>query len=58
VLTTTQSKVWGIGVNTDSYFTLFNNGTISGSNYLISSALKKVDNAVYFTIQAVLLDSG
>lgn len=54
VLTATQSNVWGIGVDSDSYINLFNNGTISGSNFLLSSVIKKLDNAVFFTIQDVV----
>jgi basic membrane protein A and related proteins len=54
VLTATQSGVWAIGVDTDQYYTLFDNGTVEGANYLLSSAMKRVDNAVYMTISDVV----
>jgi basic membrane protein A len=56
VLTATQSGVWAIGVDTDQYFTLFNNGTVDGSDKLLSSAMKNTDIAVFSTISDV--DSG
>lgn len=54
VLTATQSGKWGIGVDTDYYNTVYAGGTITGSNRLLTSVLKKLDNAVYFTIQDVI----
>ena len=54
VLTATQSAVWAIGVDTDQYFTLFGNGTVDGSDKLLSSAMKHVDNAVFGTISDVV----
>jgi basic membrane protein A len=51
VLTATQSGKWGIGVDTDQYVQLFISGTVPGSNKLLSSAMKRLDNAVYDTIQ-------
>jgi basic membrane protein A and related proteins len=50
VLTTTQSGKWGIGVDTDQYVTLYDNGSVSGANQLLSSAMKRYDNAVFDTI--------
>ncbi len=50
VLTATQSGVWAIGVDTDQYITLFMTGTVEGADYLLSSAMKRVDNAVFATI--------
>jgi basic membrane lipoprotein Med (substrate-binding protein (PBP1-ABC) superfamily) len=56
VLTATQSGAWAIGVDTDQYITLFGNGTVDGSDKLLSSAVKNLDNAVFGTISDV--DSG
>jgi len=50
VLTATQSGVWGIGVDTDWYPTILGNGTVAGSDKLLSSAMKRLDNAVFYTI--------
>jgi basic membrane protein A len=57
VLTATQSGVWGIGVDTDYYTTVFESGAVAGSEYLLSSALKRIDNAVYDTVQDVVSDT-
>ncbi len=54
ILTATQSGKWGIGVDTDQYATLFMSGTVPGSNKLLSSALKRLDNAVYDAIKDVV----
>lgn len=54
ILTTTQSSVWAIGVDTDQYYSLFLSGTITGSNYLLSSAMKRTDNAIFSTISDVI----
>ncbi|MGD1992925.1 MAG: BMP family ABC transporter substrate-binding protein, partial [Anaerolineae bacterium] len=50
ILTATQSGAWGIGVDVDQYTTLFENGAIAGADYLLSSAMKHLDNGVYATI--------
>jgi len=57
VLTTTQSGEWAIGVDTDQYVTLFDNGTVDGSDKLLSSAMKHIDNAVFGTISDVVSDT-
>ena len=54
VLTATQSGAWGIGVDIDQYYTLFLSGTVSGSNKLLTSAMKKVDGAVFSVIADVV----
>ncbi len=41
---------WVIGVDTDQYFTVFGNGTVTGFDKILSSAMKRVDSAVYQTI--------
>jgi peptide/nickel transport system substrate-binding protein len=50
ILTATQSGKWAIGVDADQYVTLFGNGAVAGANKLLSSAMKRVDNAVFSTI--------
>lgn len=50
VLTATQSAVWGIGVDSDYYYSVFDGGAVAGAGYLLSSAMKRVDNVVYDTI--------
>lgn len=54
VLTATQSGVWGIGVDVDFYYTVFASGTVPGSDRLLTSALKRLDNAVFQTIADVV----
>ena len=39
-----------IGVDVDTYYTVFDGGTDLGSAFLLTSALKRVDNAVYSTV--------
>jgi basic membrane protein A and related proteins len=50
---TTAGK-WGIGVDQDEYFTTFNGGKAPGSKYLATSAVKRVDLAVFRNIVAAL----
>jgi basic membrane protein A len=50
LITTTQAGLWAIGVDTDQFYTVFMSGTIPGADYLLSSAMKRYDNAVYYTI--------
>jgi basic membrane protein A len=54
VLTATQSGAWGIGVDVDVYHSLFMSGTVPGSDKVLSSAMKRLDNAVYDTIADVI----
>ncbi len=54
VMTATQSGAWGIGVDTDWYLSVFDNGAVDGSDKLLSSALKYYDNGVYATISDVI----
>ncbi len=54
VLSATQSGIWGIGVDTDYYFTVFGAGGVAGSDKLLTSVMKKYDNAVYLTIEDVI----
>ena len=45
---------WGIGVDQDEYFTTFNGGDAPGSEYLATSAMKRVDLAVFRNIVAAM----
>lgn len=54
ILTGTQSGAWGIGIDFDFYPTVFDNGAIDGADKLLSSALKRTDNAVFDTISDVI----
>ena len=50
ILHSAQNGKWAIGVDADQYLSVFENGSILGSDKLLSSAMKRVDNAVYQTI--------
>jgi basic membrane protein A len=50
ILTATQSGIWAIGVDTDQYVTLFEEGSVPGANLLLTSAMKRYDSAVFNTI--------
>jgi basic membrane lipoprotein Med (substrate-binding protein (PBP1-ABC) superfamily) len=54
VITATQSDVWGIGVDTDFYLNVFENGAVEGSDKLLTSAMKRFDNAVFATVSDVI----
>jgi basic membrane protein A len=54
VLTATQSGVWAIGVDADQYETLFGSGSVAGADKLLSSAMKRVDNATFNVIADVI----
>lgn len=49
-----QQGVFGIGVDADEYFTTFKGGSEQGADKLVSSALKRVDNAVFDTVKSVV----
>ncbi len=42
-----EAGVWAIGVDQDEYFTTFASGSAPGSEYLASSAVKRVDIATF-----------
>lgn len=48
--------VYVIGVDQDEYFTTFGEGETPGAEFLISSAVKRIDNGVYQMVE--LLTSG
>lgn len=52
----TEEGVWGIGVDQDEYFTTFNSGEAPGSEFLATSAVKRVDLAVFRNIVASISD--
>lgn len=45
---------WVIGVDQDEYFTTFKEGKVKASDKIISSAMKRVDNAVYQAVEMVV----
>ncbi len=46
ILHAAQQQVYVIGVDQDEFFTTFQGGTVDGAEYLITSALKRVDIGV------------
>lgn len=50
----TEQGVWGIGVDQDEYFTTFDGGEAPGSEFLASSAMKRVDLGVFNNIVRAL----
>jgi basic membrane protein A len=46
-----QQGVWVIGVDQDEYNTTFQRGAAPGSDKILSSAMKRVDNAVFNAIK-------
>jgi basic membrane lipoprotein Med (substrate-binding protein (PBP1-ABC) superfamily) len=49
-----QQEVWVIGVDQDEYLTTFGGGETPGAEFIISSATKRVDVAVYSMIEALV----
>ena len=49
-----EAGAWGIGVDQDEYFTTFAGGTAPGSEYLATSAMKRVDLAVFRNVAAAI----
>ncbi len=47
---------WVIGVDQDEYLTTFGKGSVAGANKLLSSAVKRVDVAVYNAIKMAVMD--
>jgi basic membrane protein A len=46
-----QAGIYVIGVDQDEYVTTFQNGKAPGSDKIVSSAMKRVDNAVFIAIK-------
>ncbi|MDQ4076394.1 MAG: BMP family ABC transporter substrate-binding protein [Chloroflexota bacterium] len=42
-----EQGIWVIGVDQDEYFTTFGEGSAPGSEYILTSAVKRVDRGVY-----------
>ncbi|NMD27115.1 MAG: BMP family ABC transporter substrate-binding protein, partial [Chloroflexi bacterium] len=53
-ITTAQAGKWTIGVDVDVYYTFFGGGAVDGHEYLLTSAMKRVDMAVYHTIEDIV----
>jgi basic membrane lipoprotein Med (substrate-binding protein (PBP1-ABC) superfamily) len=49
-----QQGLWAIGVDQDEYFTTFSGGSAPGSEYLATSAMKRVDLSVFRNIVAAI----
>lgn len=49
-----EDGVYVIGVDQDEYATTFGNGETPGAEFLISSAMKRVDQGVYLSLQALV----
>jgi basic membrane lipoprotein Med (substrate-binding protein (PBP1-ABC) superfamily) len=54
VVAATDQGLWGIGVDQDEYFTTYQGGDAEGAEFLATSAVKRVDLAVFNNIVAVL----
>ncbi len=57
ILTAAAAGVYVIGVDQDEYNTTFGGGTSPGADKVITSAVKRVDQAVYLSVQT-LVDGG
>jgi basic membrane lipoprotein Med (substrate-binding protein (PBP1-ABC) superfamily) len=55
VLGAAQQGVWAIGVDQDEYYTTFEGGAIDGADRLLSSAVKRVDIAVFSVVRDAVL---
>jgi basic membrane protein A and related proteins len=54
IIEAAKKGVYVIGVDQDEYFSTFGSGATEGAKYLISSAMKRVDQAVYLGIKALV----
>ncbi|MFZ5920951.1 MAG: BMP family ABC transporter substrate-binding protein [Chloroflexota bacterium] len=54
ILYSAGQGIRSIGVDTDQYLTLFGNGAVPGSYYLLTSAMKNLNVVVYRTIEDYL----
>lgn len=50
ILTATQSGAWAVGFDVDQYMTVFQGGAVDGADHLLTSAMKRLDNAVFSVI--------
>ncbi len=51
ILGAARAGAWVIGVDQDEYMTTFKQGKAPGANRILSSAMKRVDNAVYESVK-------
>jgi len=51
ILGAAQAGAWVIGVDQDEYMTTFKEGRVKGSDRILTSAMKRVDNAVYRAVK-------
>lgn len=49
-----EAGAWGIGVDQDEYYTTFAGGTAPGSEYLATSAVKRVDLSVFRNVASAI----
>lgn len=54
ILAAAQKDTYVIGVDQDEFFTTFNEGETPGAEFLVSSAIKRVDVGVYNMIEALV----
>jgi basic membrane protein A len=47
ILTATQSGAWAVGVDVDQYLSVFDSGAVEGADKLLTSVMKRLDNAVF-----------
>jgi basic membrane protein A and related proteins len=57
LLTATQAGAWAVGVDSDQYITVFANGTVAGADHLLTSVMKRLDNAVFQIISETIADA-
>lgn len=57
ILGAAQAGSWVIGVDQDEYLTTFKQGAVKGASKILSSAMKRVDNAVYGAIKNAVRDT-
>ncbi len=54
ILYSAGQGVWSIGVDADQYLSTFDNGAVTGSDKLLTSAMKRLDTAVVNSIEDLL----
>lgn len=57
VLGAAQQGVWAIGADQDEFYTTFRGGAAAGSDKIVSSAMKRADEAVYQVIKNAVMGS-
>ena len=53
IVAAAQQDIYVIGVDQDEYVTTFGEGETPGAEYIISSAMKRVDQGVYDMVAAL-----